>query len=241
MKYGVLGTGMVGQVIASKLVALGHEVMMGSRARGHEKAVAWAQGAGPRASEGSFADAAAFGARIFNCTAGVHSLAALAAAGDENLEGKILVDLANPLDFSRGFPPTLSVGNDDSLGEQIQRAHPRLKVVKALNTINCLLMVDPSRVPGNHTIFVAGDDAAAKEDVLAVLGEFGWAPGQVIDGGGSPSRAGPRRTSTSGCGSTGPCRRRTSTSRSRWRRGGRRASQGRRGPTLGRPGPIYMS
>lgn len=184
MKYGVLGTGMVGQVIASKLVALGHEVMMGSRARGHEKAVAWAQGAGPRASEGSFADAAAFGARIFNCTAGVHSLAALAAAGDENLEGKILVDLANPLDFSRGFPPTLSVGNDDSLGEQIQRAHPRLKVVKALNTINCLLMVDPSRVPGNHTIFVAGDDAAAKEEVLAVLGEFGWAPGQVIDGGG---------------------------------------------------------
>lgn len=184
MKYAVLGTGMVGQTIATKLHALGHEVMMGSRARGHEKAVAWAKGAGDRASEGSFAEAAAFGERIVNCTAGVHSLAALAAAGDDNLAGKIIVDIANPLDFSRGFPPTLSVCNDDSLGEQIQRAHPKAKVVKTLNTINCLLMVDPSWVPGSHSIFVCGDDAGAKEEVLGLLAEFGWSRGQVIDGGG---------------------------------------------------------
>lgn len=180
MKIGVLGTGMVGKTIADKLVALGHDVMMGSRAAGNEKAVAWAKEAGANASEGSFSDASAHGELVFNCTAGVASLEALGAAGADNLRGKVLVDLANPLDFSRGMPPRLSVCNDDSLGEQIQRALPDTKVVKTLNTINCSIMVDPSRVSGEHTIFVSGNDAGAKQQVTDILREwFGWQ--QIID------------------------------------------------------------
>lgn len=175
MKIGVLGTGMVGQQIASALVSKGHEVMMGSRAAGNEKAQAWVQGAGAGASAGTFADAAAFGELLFNCTAGVGSLAALEAAGKDNLGGKILMDLSNPLDFSGGFPPTLSVCNDDSLGESIQRAFPEVKVVKTLNTMANPIMVDPASLPGDHDVFVSGDDAEAKAEVTRFLKEqFGW-------------------------------------------------------------------
>src|SRR3954470_2205060 len=136
MKLGVFGTGMVGSTIATKLAQLGHEVKMGSRAAGNAKAVEWAKAAGGKASQGTFADAAAFGEVLFNCTSGGASLAALQAAGATNLAGKVLVDVSNPLDFSKGMPPTLSVCNTDSLGEQIQRAFPDAKVVKALNTVN---------------------------------------------------------------------------------------------------------
>ena len=184
MDYGVLGTGMVGQAIASKLIALGHEVKMGSRQAGNEKAVAWAATAGTLASEGSFADAAAFGEVVFNCTSGTGALAALEAAGSENLRGKVLVDVANPLDFSHGMPPSLSVCNTDSLGEQIQRALPEVRVVKSLNTMNCELMVDPGLVPGDHAVFVCGDDPAAKAEVSRLLGEFGWPPARIVDLGG---------------------------------------------------------
>jgi len=121
VRVGVLGTGMVGSTIGTKLVSLGHEVMMGSREAGGEKARAWVEAAGAGASEGTFADAAAFGELVFNCTAGIHSLAALEAADPANLAGKILVDVANPLDFSQGFPPSLAVANTDSVGEQLQR------------------------------------------------------------------------------------------------------------------------
>ncbi|MCI0630448.1 MAG: NAD(P)-binding domain-containing protein [Phycisphaerales bacterium] len=119
MKIGILGTGMVGATIATKLVALGHEVMMGSRNSGSEKAVAWAQANGANASQGSFAQAARFGEILFNCTQGTASIEALQSAGADNLKGKILIDVANPLDFSRGMPPLLSICNTDSLGEQI--------------------------------------------------------------------------------------------------------------------------
>jgi predicted dinucleotide-binding enzyme len=180
MKIAVFGTGMVGNAIATKLVALGHEVRMGSRTAGNEKAVAWVKQAGRGASEGSFADAAAFAEVAFNCTNGAASLAALEAAGADNLNGKILVDVANPLDFSKGMPPTLFVCGDDSLGERIQRALPGTKVVKALNTINCEVMVDPSRVPGDHDVFVSGNDREAKATVTSLLREgFGWK--SVID------------------------------------------------------------
>jgi len=181
MRIGVLGTGMVGSTIASKLCALGHEVTMGSRSAGSEAARAWAESAGPQASEGTFADAAEFGELVFNCTAGVHSLDALAAAGAVNLAGKVLVDVANPLDFSQGMSPTLNVCNTDSLGEQIQRAFPEAKVVKALNTMNCLVMVDPGRVPGEHDVFVAGDDAEAKAQVRELLESFGWPAARIVD------------------------------------------------------------
>ena len=175
MKQAVLGTGMVGQSIATKLVALGHEVQMGSRTKDNEKALAWSKTAGAKASTGTYADAAAFGEIVWNCTAGGGSLAALEQAGAKNLDGKILVDIANPLDFSKGMPPSLSVCNTDSLGEQIQRAYPGVKVVKALNTINADLMVEPGKLAGEHVSFVSGNDPGAKGRVTEILrGWFGW-------------------------------------------------------------------
>ncbi|MBS1152254.1 MAG: hypothetical protein H6Q89_3952 [Myxococcaceae bacterium] len=176
MKIAVLGTGMVGTTIASKLIALGHDVKMGARQATNEKAQAWVKAAGARASAGTFADAAAFGELAFNCTSGAASLEALKAAGAANLKGKVLIDLANPLDFSKGMPPTLFAGNTDSLGEQIQRAFPETQVVKTLNTINCNLMVDPARVAGgDHDVFVSGNDSQAKGRVTEILrGWFGW-------------------------------------------------------------------
>lgn len=176
MKIAVLGTGVVGETIATKLVQLGHEVMMGSRTANNEKAAAWVKKAGKGASQGTFADAARNGEIAFNCTAGVGSLEALKAAGADNLQGKVLLDIANPLDFSKGMPPRILVNPDDSLGEQIQRAFPDTKVVKTLNTVNCMLMVDAGRVAnGDHTMFLAGNDAQAKGRVTEILrGWFGW-------------------------------------------------------------------
>jgi predicted dinucleotide-binding enzyme len=180
MKLGVLGTGMVGNTVASKLVQLGHEVKMGSRTSGNEKAVQWAKANGPRASNGTFAETAEFGEIIFNCTAGAASLEALKLAGAKNLKGKILVDISNPLDFSKGMPPTLTVCNTDSLGEQIQRAFPEARVVKTLNTINCNVMVTPHIIPGPHDIFMSGNDANAKSKVREIVADwFGWK--SVID------------------------------------------------------------
>lgn len=190
MRIGVLGTGMVGQAISSKLVALGHEVRMGSRQAGNQDAIGWVEGAGEGASEGSFAEAAAFGELVFNCTAGVASLDALEAAGEENLTGKVLADVANPLDFSAGMPPTLAVCNDDSLGERIQAAFPEARVVKSLNTMNCEVMVDPGRVPGDHVVFVCGEDEDAKGQVAELLRAFGWPDERVVDLGGLRSARG---------------------------------------------------
>src|SRR3990167_5831615 len=181
MKIAVLGTGMVGQAIGSRLAELGHEVRMGSRTAGNAKAVEWAKQA-QGASEGTFADTASFGEIVFNCTSGSASLDALAAAGADNLAGKVLVDVANPLDFSQGMPPTLSVCNTDSLGEQIQRAFPEARVVKALNTMNCNIMVNPALVGnGEHHTFLSGNDAEAKQQVKALLQSFGWQEACVLD------------------------------------------------------------
>lgn len=175
MKIAILGTGMVGSSIGSKLAKLGHEVKMGSRTPDNAKAAEWVKGAGAKASQGTYAEAATFGELVFNCTAGGGSLAAIEAAGKKHLAGKILIDVANTLDFSRGMPPSLSVCNTDSLGEQIQRALPETKVVKALNTINCNLMVDASLVKGEHDVFMCGNDAGAKGKVAELLkGSFGW-------------------------------------------------------------------
>jgi predicted dinucleotide-binding enzyme len=181
MKIGVLGTGTVGKTIGSKLIQLGHDVKMGSRTAGNEKAVEWVKASGPRASEGTFAQAAASSELfIFNCTSGMNSLSALKDAGKQNMEGKILIDLANPLDFSKGMPPTLSICNDDSLGETIQREFPDTKVVKTLNTLNCNLMVNPAKLNGQHSIFISGNDEKAKARVRELLTNwFGWK--SVID------------------------------------------------------------
>lgn len=176
MKIGIFGTGMVGQTIGSKLVQNGHEVKMGSRTADNAKAAAWVTTNGANASQGTYADAAAFGEVLFNCTAGNASLEVLNAAGAEHLDGKLLLDISNSLDFSKGMPPTLSVCNTDSIGEQLQRAFPKLMVVKTLNTLNCNLMVNPGALAGaEHDVFVSGNDAVAKNAVVNLLKlEFGW-------------------------------------------------------------------
>jgi 8-hydroxy-5-deazaflavin:NADPH oxidoreductase len=179
MKFGVLGTGIVGQTLASKLVALGHEVAMGSRTANNEKARQWAAKAGPKGRAGTFKDAAKFGQIVLNCTEGMVSLEALRTVDRKDLAGKVLIDVANPLDGSKGGVPVLSVCNADSLGESIQREFPEARVVKALNTCNCNVMVEPGRVKGDHDLFLCGNDPKAKEQVAALLRDFGWK--SVID------------------------------------------------------------
>lgn len=185
MKIAVLGTGMVGQTLALKLHELGHEVTIGTRdvaaaLANHTPNAYGLPGFGdwhaqhPEIAVARFAEAAASAELILNATQGGASLAALELAGAANLKGKVLLDLANPLDFSRGFPPSLSVCNTDSLAEQIQRAFPEARVVKSLNTMNCLVMVEPRRVSGRHSVFVSGNDGAAKAQVRELLQSFGW-------------------------------------------------------------------
>jgi predicted dinucleotide-binding enzyme len=182
MRVGILGTGTVGQTIGAKLIELGDEVTIGGRDATNEKSAAWlAEHGSERAHIGTFADAAAFGELLVNATAGSVSLDALAAAGAANLDGKVLIDLSNPLDHSQGFPPTLTVANTDSVAEQIQAAHPRVRVVKALNTVNASVMVDPGSVPGEHVVFTSGNDAGAKAEVVALLGRLGWPTERVVD------------------------------------------------------------
>lgn len=182
MRIGVLGTGVVGQTLATRLAELGHEVVMGSRDPANEKAVAWADRTGGRA--GSFADAASHGEVVVNATGGVNSVAALSAAGAANLAGKVVLDVANPLDFSGGMPPSLSVANTDSLAETIQREFPSARVVKALNTVNAGVMVDPAMLAGEHHLPIAGDEPAAKATVTGLLRQLGWRTEWIIDLGG---------------------------------------------------------
>jgi predicted dinucleotide-binding enzyme len=180
MKFGVLGTGMVGEAIASRLVSLGHEVKMGSREAANPKGRAWAEGAGNGASSGSFADAAAFGEIVFSCTLGSAAVDALRAAGGERLRGKVVVDVSNPLEFRPGSPPSLfTAAAGDSLAERIQAALPEARVVKALNTVNASVMGHPETLQETTDLFVAGNDAGAKARVTAILKEFGWT--SVVD------------------------------------------------------------
>lgn len=179
MRYAVLGTGPVGQAIAGKLAALGHDVVMGSRSADNPKALDWAGEHGVAVA--TFADAAASAERVVNATGGVVSLDVLTLADADNLAGKVLIDISNPLDPTSGFPPTLSVANTDSLAEQLQRAFPATRVVKALNTMTASVMVDPASVPGDHLVFVCGDDARAKAEVGDLLAELGWPAARVVD------------------------------------------------------------
>jgi hypothetical protein len=183
MQIGILGSGVTAQTIGSKLIELGHEVMLGSRDEANANAVAWAKDqTGQHALYGTFMNAASFGEIIFNCTLGSGSLAALEQAGAENLKGKILIDTSNPLDRSTD-QWSLTVCNDDSLGEQIQRSYPETKVVKTLNTVNANVMVDPAKLLEQTHVFVSGDDIEAKATVVRILRDwFGWK--QIIDLGG---------------------------------------------------------
>jgi predicted dinucleotide-binding enzyme len=191
MKIAVIGTGMVGQALAGRLGQLGHDVTVGTRdieatlakttpdGMGNPPYSGWAA-QHPAVTLATFAAAAAGAQLLVNATPGGVSLAALQAAGVDNLAGKILIDIANPLDFSNGFPPSLFVKDTDSLGEQIQTAFPQLKVVKALNTLTAQLMVNPKALAdGDHTVFVSGNDADAKKTVIGLLESFGHT--DVID------------------------------------------------------------
>lgn len=195
MNIAVLGTGMVGRALADRLAGLGHDVVVGTRdvaqtlARtgtdrmGNPPYATWQQDR-PGIRLVSLADAGRHGELVVNATSGTGSLAALQAVGAPNLAGKVILDIANPLDFSAGFPPSLSVVNTDSLAEQVQRAFPDARVVKSLNTMNALVMVDPKRLPDTHNVFLAGDDADAKATVAGLLGEFGWPADSILDLGG---------------------------------------------------------
>ncbi len=193
MNIGIFGTGIVAQTVGDALAARGHEVVLGTRdvevslARtekgpyGNPPLAQWLQGRA-NTTLGTFAEAAQAGNVLINATSGAGSLPTLEAAGAARLDGKILIDIANPLDFSRGFPPSLTVCNTDSLGEQIQRAFPALRVVKVLNTLNAGLMVNPDALPGDHVLFMCGNDTGAKAQVASLLGEwFGWKAQNILD------------------------------------------------------------
>ncbi len=181
MKIGVLGTGEVGKTLGGAFVALGHEVKMGSRDARNEKAIAWAKELGPKASVGTFADAASFGEIIVLATQGVANDAALRSAGADRFRGKVVIDATNPLDNSKGFPPTLAVAGTDSGGEQVQRLLPGAEVVKAFNTVGSAHMFRPSFPGGPPDMFICGNSDGAKKKVAGILEQFGWG---VIDVGG---------------------------------------------------------
>ncbi len=173
-KIGILGTGTVGKTIGSALIKLGYEVKMGSRTSDNASALEFVQTNGSKASNGTFSEAAQFAEIIFNCTLGMASIQALELAGKNNLSGKVVIDISNPLDFSKGMPPSLSVCNLDSLGEQIQRKFPETHVVKTLNIVNCEVMVNPSKSGGDPTMFLCGNDEKAKAETVEILKQFGW-------------------------------------------------------------------
>ncbi len=191
MRIAVLGTGAVGRTFAAKLSELGHDLTLGTRSVkaamgrtesddfGNPPLSEWA-GWHPQIAVEDLPDAVSGAELVINATNGAGSMEALETAGEENLAGKVLIDIANPLDFSRGMPPSLFVSNTDSLGEQIQRRFPETRVVKALNTMNANLMVDPKQIgEGDHTVFVSGDDIDAKTQVRQLLESLGWS--DIID------------------------------------------------------------
>lgn len=195
MKIGILGTGSVGQTLASKFITLGHEIMIGTRdvAEKLENQTRDHYGNAPFAewykqnqhiNLGTFTETAAFGQILINATEGLHSIDALQRAKEQNLKFKVLIDIANPLDFSKGMPPALypELSNTHSLGEEIQKTFPDVKVVKTLNTMWAGLMVNPSMINnGDHTNFICGNDVEAKEKVKTLLNELGWKNENIVD------------------------------------------------------------
>ncbi len=176
MKYAVLGTGMVGHTLATKLVSLDHEVCMGARTADSEKAKAWVGENGPLALQADFQQAAQWADRVIVAVSGGKVLDVADLVTNQAVRAKTVIDVTNPLDTSQGMPPTLipELSNTTSAGEEFQKRLPGAKVVKALNTMNHQLMVDPKRVPEPHDVFLCGDDADAKADVMGMLAEFGW-------------------------------------------------------------------
>jgi hypothetical protein len=194
-RIAIMGTGGVGQAYASRFINLGYEVMMGTRNVSEKLAGVERDGYGnPPFSEwylanrnvklGTFEEAAIFGEIILNATLGIKSISALKSAGAKNLSGKILIDVSNPLDFSKGMPPSLlpELSNTNSLGEEIQKTFPDVQVVKTLNTMWNGLMVNPAMLnDGDHTAFICGNEAEAKATVKEILKSFGWPEQNILD------------------------------------------------------------
>jgi predicted dinucleotide-binding enzyme len=185
MKVGVLGTGDVGKALGKGFITLGHDVKMGSRSATNERALAWTKEIGAKASVGTFADAAAFGDIVVLATLGTANESALTAAGPERLNGKLVIDTTNPLDFSGGMPPKLGIVGNDSGGERVHKLLPGAHVVKAFNTVGSPFMFRPEFAGGPPDMFIAGNDDDAKKKVTGILKDFGW--GAVHDLGGIES------------------------------------------------------
>lgn len=187
MKIAILGTGGVGQAFSKRLTELEHEVLIGTRNvedKKNDPSFSEFLLQNPKVTLATFADAAAFGELVINVSKGANTLDILESAGTKNLNGKILIDISNPLDFSKGMPPGLipELSNFNSLGEEIQKRFPEVKVVKTLNTMWNGLMIDPFRIAnGDHINYICGNDADAKNKVLSLLHEFGWKNENILD------------------------------------------------------------
>lgn len=181
MRLGVLGSGTVGTTLAAAFAGAGHDVVLGTGHPDRPETRDWSQSSG--VPVGSFAAAADDASVVVNATAGAASVAVLTSLA-ASLDGTVVLDVANPLDFSAGFPPSLTVSNTDSLAEQIQQALPRAQVVKALNTVTAAVMVAPGSLPETHHLPIAGDHPQAKDTVVGLLGDLGWPADSVLDLGG---------------------------------------------------------
>jgi 8-hydroxy-5-deazaflavin:NADPH oxidoreductase len=187
MKIAILGTGGVGQAFAAKLTALGHHTTIGTREVAEKKANEKFEGflqKNPDVKLATFADAAAWGEMVINVSKGEHTLDVIEAAGISNLGDKILIDISNPLDFSKGMPPCLieQYSNTNSLGEAIQKKLPGTRVVKTLNTMWNGLMLNPAMIGnGDHINYICGNDVSAKAKVISLLQEFGWKAESILD------------------------------------------------------------
>lgn len=191
-KYAVLGTGNVGRALAARLAGLGNDVVIGTRNINATLSRKDKETYGPtpfsewyKTHENirlvTFAEAALYGEILINATKGTGSIDSLKSADEKNMSGKVLIDISNPLDFSNGFPPSFWVCNTDSLGEQIQRTFPTVKVVKSLNTVTANLMVNPAQLKGDHTVFISGNDTNAKSTVQSLLRSIGWKDKNIVD------------------------------------------------------------
>jgi predicted dinucleotide-binding enzyme len=173
-RVGVLGSGEVGRRLAAGFASRGANVMIGTRDPDKAELRDWLSGDGAGVEAGTFAETAAHGELLALAVLGNVAEQVIADAGPANFSGKVVIDAMNPLDFSDGFPPKLSICGADSLGERVQRSLPAARVVKAFNTIGNQYFVEPSFSEGRPTMLIAGNDADAKRVVGDVLAEFGW-------------------------------------------------------------------
>lgn len=174
MNVGILGSGNVGQALGRAFLTLEHQVMLGSRDAENSKGIAWMKQSGARASHGTFTQAARFGGIVVLATLGSATENAIRLAGPEHFAGKVVLDATNPLDFSKGMPPLLVGGVGDSAGEKHQQLLPEAHVVKVFNTVGNALMFRPQLPGGPPSMFICGNDAAAKKRAAEICKDFGW-------------------------------------------------------------------